>query len=426
MKNALYKSFFVSLIILLGVSFGALASADNASQPITLTRSGTYDASNGTITYQTNWSVASANPISNLVLNEPIPLGTTFVSASGGGNLANNAVVWNLGVQPGGATGTVTSIVSVDAALALNRWANRVVSYTPGTTKQGSSLPALISNPSNALGQADGNFVALGFGSTDVGGQIVLAFSLPIINGPGADLKIFGLDTTNPQNKVLVEVSNDLTNWVTLGTALGSSEFDLGNLGSANYVRLTGLSDRAQYGPTGEGAYVDAVENLHLYPLSCGIVDILTASGSAANSNFAVSSPIRTDLVQDCGAGSGSGASGIPGVSGSGTPSISSGGTTPPPAGGSASAGNQGGGGGSTAQSAPIGGGGGSGGSAPSGGGSSLPAGQVAGVSTTTPEGLGGFEESLPRTGLPGGIVVALAGLVVLGCLWHPRPTNLS
>ena len=39
---------------------------------------------------------------SGVIVRDPIPTGTTFVSASHGGKLVNGEVVWNLGTVPAG------------------------------------------------------------------------------------------------------------------------------------------------------------------------------------------------------------------------------------------------------------------------------------------------------------------------------------
>src|SRR3989338_5519663 len=67
------------------------------------------------ITYTLNWSVED-DSVTNLVLTDPIPAKTTFVSASAGGiyDALSNNVVWNLGSKNDGDSGSITLKVLVD------------------------------------------------------------------------------------------------------------------------------------------------------------------------------------------------------------------------------------------------------------------------------------------------------------------------
>ncbi|MGY6558297.1 MAG: T9SS type B sorting domain-containing protein, partial [Nitritalea sp.] len=53
-----------------------------------------------------------------VVVTDPIPVGTSFVSADMGGMLANGIVTWNVGTIPAGETVTLSLVVLVDANLA--------------------------------------------------------------------------------------------------------------------------------------------------------------------------------------------------------------------------------------------------------------------------------------------------------------------
>ncbi|EIM72767.1 hypothetical protein A3SI_19451, partial [Nitritalea halalkaliphila LW7] len=53
-----------------------------------------------------------------VVVTDPIPMGTTFVSADMGGMLENGIVTWNVGTLPAGETVTLSLVVLVDADLA--------------------------------------------------------------------------------------------------------------------------------------------------------------------------------------------------------------------------------------------------------------------------------------------------------------------
>lgn len=65
------------------------------------------------ITYSINYVNASPTTISNARIEDPLPAGTTFISASAGGTSDGAKVIWNLGALAAGANGTVTFEVRV-------------------------------------------------------------------------------------------------------------------------------------------------------------------------------------------------------------------------------------------------------------------------------------------------------------------------
>src|ERR1051326_2415458 len=143
---------------------------------IGFSQSANYNSLTGVLTYTINW--ASATGSTDLIVTDTLPGGTTFVSASGNGQNSGNTVTWDLGAQGAGSSGTLTLTVSVDAAQALNLWANNVVNFMPGTDKAGN---AVVSDAAQSLGQNNSQFTALGFG-----GKIVLAFPWPIMQDSGS------------------------------------------------------------------------------------------------------------------------------------------------------------------------------------------------------------------------------------------------
>ncbi len=64
-----------------------------------------------TITYRNVGSVA----VGNVVIGDPVPAGTTFVSATGGGFVNGGVVIWNFQTVPGGTAQTVSFTVNVTA-----------------------------------------------------------------------------------------------------------------------------------------------------------------------------------------------------------------------------------------------------------------------------------------------------------------------
>ena len=72
-------------------------------------------ASGANLTYTITYSNGGGSTAPSVVLQDPIPAGTTFVSATGG-SLVGNAVVWQLGAIPPDVGGTVLLTVAVSAA----------------------------------------------------------------------------------------------------------------------------------------------------------------------------------------------------------------------------------------------------------------------------------------------------------------------
>ncbi|OJJ23587.1 hypothetical protein BKI52_04285 [marine bacterium AO1-C] len=139
--------------------------------------------------------------------------------------------------------------------------------YLPGFNKSGQ---AVFGNSFAAIGQpertnAPGTYVSLGFG-----GEITLIFGTPIANGDGNDLRIAeaspdGSNCSNNPEKAEIFASVDGFNWVALGTACGpNSEFDLGALHQAAFIRIIDASDANDFTDgTADGFDVDGIACLN-------------------------------------------------------------------------------------------------------------------------------------------------------------------
>lgn len=73
-----------------------------------------------TVRYTVSWSVGGTSQATGVVLTDPVPANTSFVSSEDGGshNAGTNTVTWNLGVQSPGASGQVHFTVRAASPIA--------------------------------------------------------------------------------------------------------------------------------------------------------------------------------------------------------------------------------------------------------------------------------------------------------------------
>ena len=169
-------------------------------------------------------------------------------------------------------------------------FADTVVDSDQGERKNGTAVNADRSDPSKALGAPQsagapfdapvptGEFFSLGFdegdndGTPNEGGWIVVGFEdNVIVDGPGNDLRIWEVTggTSYPVEKVKIEVSQDGSNWFPVASSLDrDAEADLSDSGLpwAKYVRITDVSNRAEFEDTADGYDLDAFS-----ALNCGV-----------------------------------------------------------------------------------------------------------------------------------------------------------
>jgi predicted ribosomally synthesized peptide with SipW-like signal peptide len=157
-------------------------------------------------------------------------------------------------------------------------WANSVESSDQGLRKDGSPVLPDRSDPNDALVAESsgtpydspvlaGTFYSLGFKNSGAapGGQIVVSFSSPVFNGPGDDLRIFEVTggSSYPDENVRVEASPDNSTWTLLSPSLlRDGTLDLGALTSAQYIRITDVSNIAAFESTADGYDLDGVQAL--------------------------------------------------------------------------------------------------------------------------------------------------------------------
>ncbi|MFA6254638.1 MAG: VWA domain-containing protein [Patescibacteria group bacterium] len=173
--------------------------------------------------------------------------------------------------EPGLANWTI-NLIEFSFCTEGEQWADGVVSYNPGTRKNGTPIITERTDPSKALGAAQYSnsdpveFVALGFG-----GELVLSFDNLILNEAGDDIDVVETSYGSPScasypEKVKVSASQDGSSWVELaGEGCQDSTFDLGSLAWAKYLKLTDTSNKFAtiFGAETDGFDVDGVQALH-------------------------------------------------------------------------------------------------------------------------------------------------------------------
>lgn len=167
---------------------------------------------------------------------------------------------------------TLTAALICQLTFSQSTWISEIVSFNQGLNNDGNAVSVLRSDSTKCLGQAEAsdaytpnenaNYVSLGFR-----GEITLMFDSAIKNIDGMDLKVHETTFGTPPCKRYPErielfASQDGCNWYFCGYGCQDSEFDLGELNWAKYVKLIDVSPYGNFDPFGvcDGYDVDAVE----------------------------------------------------------------------------------------------------------------------------------------------------------------------
>jgi len=177
-----------------------------------------------------------------------------------------------------------------------------VVSYNPGTRRNGRPVFRWRANPNKALGHPYENFwynfVSLGFG-----GDLTLKMSAPISNLPGNDLKVF--ESTSGfwripcswyPEQAEVFASEDGVDFFSLGTGCLNEKFDLevAGLRTAEYIRIVDISDRNVFRGNADGYDVDAVKAID--ESGSEGLQMIAANASLNMENFAPNEEFSAEL----------------------------------------------------------------------------------------------------------------------------------
>ncbi len=200
-----------------------------------------------------------------IAFNAPVPPPVCVISGIKFNDLNENGLNDD---EPGLENWTI-QLKQAAACLESEEWADEVIEYNPGRKDDYSELDPERTNPVNALGPAQDdetlNFVSLGFN-----GELILKFDNLIINGSGNDIEVVETTYGSPDcqdysEKVRLYASQtgqDGT-WQDLGIGCLDSQFDLGSLAWAQYVKLVDETNLDDFGGVADGYDVDGVKALH-------------------------------------------------------------------------------------------------------------------------------------------------------------------
>lgn len=125
------------------------------------------------LTYTLQIKNTGTTPLTGIVLRDPLPVGTTFVSASSGGvaEIGNRQVTWNIGNIAIGEERTVTLTVSVDKTLAQGQLIENIATATsnemaPQTVRAVSGVNARTAGQVQFMNACGGQAV-VGYASGD-------------------------------------------------------------------------------------------------------------------------------------------------------------------------------------------------------------------------------------------------------------------
>lgn len=257
-------------------------------------KTGEYNKDNGTITFTIDWSV-SGGPVEDIVISDDVSSEMTITQINNGGATTTPTnIEWNLGDKNDGDFGSVSFVVKVnDAPDSQTIWAHSVYDFNQGLRKNNTPVLAERSDTSKALGVAQNNdtvnFVTLGFG-----GEIVLHYMYPFVDGPGDDIQIYETSYGNPTftnypEKAEVYISKDGVNWTYVGLAELDEMLDInGAIDWAQYIKIKDVSDKSsnKFPNDADGFDVDGVKVFHAVAPVCRVSNTASFTGVSNQYNL--------------------------------------------------------------------------------------------------------------------------------------------
>ena len=134
---------------------------------LTITKSAPPTVATGAdLTYTINYGNVGLMPIGGVVITDRIPVGTTFVSATGGGTPNNGVVSWNIGTAPAPTKATVSFTVHVDATSGTVDNATYTISGSAMPPVAGPPVSTQICNTPVAVATASPTSICPGASAT--------------------------------------------------------------------------------------------------------------------------------------------------------------------------------------------------------------------------------------------------------------------
>ena len=100
------------------------------------------------ITYTITYGNSGTTNATNVVIKDPVPTGTTFVSATGGGTESGGIVTWNIGSLNGGTTGqTVQMVVTVNSGTTIINTNYTIQSTETASPIVGANVGTTVTSP---------------------------------------------------------------------------------------------------------------------------------------------------------------------------------------------------------------------------------------------------------------------------------------
>ncbi len=142
------------------------------------------------ITYTITWGVSGNEPAQTLVVKDPVPFGTSFVSADSGGTYdsATRTVTWALGDKMPGDTGTLTMVVKVATDFPNGIKVENTATISdarPGKEKQATELTGVVQTLEGVIG--DTVWLDLNKNGVQEPGEPGLSGIGLVLNNAGAD-----------------------------------------------------------------------------------------------------------------------------------------------------------------------------------------------------------------------------------------------
>lgn len=167
-------------------------------------------------------------------------------------------------------------------------WADSVVSSSQGLRNDGSAVLAARSDPTAAVGVAEGDTIAEHFFSLGFGGTITLGFENPVQSGV---VVVEATGGTYPNETANVEVSSDNSTWYNAGSVTFDGTVALPENVCAKYVRITDTTNSELHGDEADAFDLDGVQaqgvdcrvpppQVPEFGLVTGLIALATSAGS--------------------------------------------------------------------------------------------------------------------------------------------------